>query len=129
MKLNFSSEVLIPVNARIDLKPDILYSYTPGANEFLLGSAGDYSILQSNLPVTKLYAVMMLRLNPVRDIDAYILGGGAELKQFNIGLTYDFNISPLHKVTNFNGAFEVSLIYTGKSHTSNITSLPCYIIN
>ena len=129
MKLNFSSEVLIPVNARIDLKPDILYSYTPGANEFLIGSVGDYSILQSNLPVTELYAVMMLRLNPVRNIDAFILGGGAELKQFNIGLTYDFNISPLHKVTNFNGAFEVSLIYTGKSRARNITSLPCYIIN
>ena len=72
---------------------------------------------------------MMLRLNPVRNIDAFILGGGAELKQFNLGLTYDFNISPLHKVTNFNGAFEVSLIYTGKSRAKNIPSLPCYIIN
>jgi hypothetical protein len=72
---------------------------------------------------------MMLRLNPVRNIDAFILGGGAELKQFNLGLTYDFNISPLHKVTNFNGAFEVSLIYTGKSREKSIPSLPCYIIN
>jgi len=129
MKLNFCGEVLIPINTKIDLKPDLLYSYTPGASEFLLGSLGDFYILQSNIPVSKLYAVMMLRLNPVRNIDAFILGGGAELKQFNLGLTYDFNISPLHKVTNFNGAFEVSLIYTGKSRAKNIPGLPCYIIN
>jgi type IX secretion system PorP/SprF family membrane protein len=129
LRLNFSGEVIIPVNAKIDLKPNVLYSYTPGANEFLLGSVGDYSISWSNIPVTKLYAVMMFRLNPVRDIDAFILGGGAELKQFNLGLTYDLNISPLHQATNFNGAFEVSLVYTGKSRVKNITSQPCFIIN
>jgi type IX secretion system PorP/SprF family membrane protein len=129
LKLNFSGEIIIPVSTKINLKPNVLYSYTPGANEFLLGSVGDYSISWSNIPVTKLYAVMMFRLNPVRNIDAFILGGGAELKQFNLGLTYDFNISPLHQATNFNGAFEVSLVYTGKSRAKNITSQPCYIIN
>jgi type IX secretion system PorP/SprF family membrane protein len=129
LRLNFSGEVMIPVSSKIDLKPNVLYSYTPGANEFLLGSVGDYSISWSNIPVTKLYAVMMFRLNPVRDIDAFILGGGAELKQFDLGLTYDFNISPLHRATNFNGAFEVSLVFTGKSRVKNITSQPCYIIN
>jgi type IX secretion system PorP/SprF family membrane protein len=129
LRLNFSGEVMIPVSPKIDLRPNILYSYTPGANEFLLGSVADYSISWSDIPVTKLYAVMMLRLNPVRDIDALILGAGAELKQFNLGLTYDFNISPLHRATNFNGAFEVSLVYTGRSRVKNITSQPCYIIN
>jgi type IX secretion system PorP/SprF family membrane protein len=129
LRFNFSGEVVIPVNSKIDLKPNILYSYTTGANEFLLGTVGDYSISWSNIPVNRLYAVMMFRLNPVRNIDAFILGGGVELKQFNLGLTYDFNISPLHQVTNFNGAFEVSLVYTGKSRVKNITSQPCYIIN
>jgi type IX secretion system PorP/SprF family membrane protein len=129
MKLNFNSEVMIPVNVRIDLKPCLVYSYTPGANEFLFGSTGDFSMSGSNIPVKKLYAVTMFRLNPWRNIDAFILGGGAEFLQFNLGLIYDLNISPLHKATNFNGAFEISLIYTGKTHSRDKTSQPCYIIN
>jgi type IX secretion system PorP/SprF family membrane protein len=129
LKLNFNSEVSVPFNAIIDLKPEILYSYTPGASELIFGSIGDYYISMSNMQVTKLYAVTMFRVNPLRNIDAFILGGGAEFRQFNLGLTYDFNISPLHKVTYFNGAFEVSLIYTGKNRANNKTSQPCYILN
>lgn len=129
MRLNFNSEVIVPVNTKIDLKPGVLYCYTPGAHEFLLGSSGYYSISRSNIPVEKIYAVAMLRLNPMRDIDALILGGGAEFLKFNLGITYDFNISPLHQATNFNGGFEVSLIYTGRSHAKNNTSQPCYILN
>jgi type IX secretion system PorP/SprF family membrane protein len=128
MKLNFNGGVLIPINNRIDLNPGVLYSYTPGAHEFLLGSVGDYAISRFSIPVKKLFVVTMFRLNPMRDIDALIFGGGAEFLKFNMGITYDFNISPLHKATNFNGAFEVSLIYTGKSHSQNNTSQPCYII-
>jgi type IX secretion system PorP/SprF family membrane protein len=129
MKLNVSGEVIVPVNARIDLKPCMIYSYTPGTNEFLLGGSGDYSLARSNTPVSKIYAVAMFRLNPMRDIDAFILGGGAEFFNFNLGLIYDLNISPLSKVTNFNGAFEVSLIYTGKGHAHDNAGQPCYIIN
>jgi type IX secretion system PorP/SprF family membrane protein len=128
MRLNVNGEVIVPVNVRIDLKPCLIYSYIPGTNEFLLGTTGDYSLARSNNPVNKIYAVAMFRLNPMRDIDAVILGGGAEFLNFNLGLIYDLNISPLSKVTNFNGAFEVSLIYTGKGHARHYKSQPCYII-
>lgn len=128
MKLNFNSEVIIPVNDKINLEPALFYSYTPGAHEFLLGSAGDYAVSSLNIPVKKLYAVTMFRLNPMRDIDAVILGG-AEFLKFNLGITYDFNISSLHRATNFNGAFEVSFIYKGKSNAHKSLSQPCYIMN
>jgi type IX secretion system PorP/SprF family membrane protein len=129
MRLNLNSEVTVPVNSRINLRPCMIYSFTSGTNEFLLGSSGDYSLAMPNIPVRKLFAVTMLRMNPVRNMDAFILGGGAEFMQFNLGLIYDFNISSLHKATNFNGAFEVSLIYTGKKHARDNTSQPCYIMN
>lgn len=129
LRLTFNSEVIIPVNSKIDLTPYLLYSYTPGANEFLVGSAGDYSIKDFNIPVKTIYAVTMVRLNPVRDIDALILGAGAKFLKFDLGFSYDFNISPLHTVTNFNGAFEISLIYTGWKRAQESANLPCYIIN
>lgn len=129
MRLNVNSEVIIPVSSRINLIPCVLYSFTNGTNEFLLGGTGDFSISWSNIPVEKLYAVTMFRSNPWRNIDAFILGGGAEFLQFSVGLIYDLNISPLHKATHFNGAFELSLIYKGNRKTRDNTSPPCYIIN
>ncbi|MCX6335294.1 MAG: PorP/SprF family type IX secretion system membrane protein [Bacteroidia bacterium] len=129
MRLNANAEVIVPVNARIDLVPCLIYSYTSGTNEFLIGSSGNYSLARSNTPVSKIYALAMIRLNPMRDIDALILGGGAGFLNFNLGLGYDLNISPLSKVTNFNGAFEVSLIYTGRGHDRDNKNQPCYIIN
>jgi type IX secretion system PorP/SprF family membrane protein len=129
MKLTFNSEVIVPVNTRIDLTPCLLYSFTPGAHEFVLGSIGDYSLNKPDFPVKKLFAVTMFRINPIRDIDAFILGGGAEFAGFNLGITYDFNISPLRTVTNLNGAFEISLIYTGRKRAQKNTYQPCYIIN
>ena len=129
MKLTFNSEVIFPVNDRVDLMPCLLYSYTPGAHEFLPGCVGDYSLKKNATPVKKLYAVTMFRLNPTRNIDAFILGGGVEFLKFNLGITYDLNISPLSTVANFNGAFEMSLIYTGKKRTQKIADQPCYILN
>jgi type IX secretion system PorP/SprF family membrane protein len=129
MKLNFNTNVIIPVNGRWDLIPCILYSYTPGANEFLIGGIGDYAIKDFTIPVKKLFGVSMVRINPMRNIDAFILGGGAEFMKFNLGITYDFNISPLSTISNFNGAFEISLVYTGGKHSQKNANQPCYIIN
>jgi hypothetical protein len=107
----------------------MLYSYTPGASEFILGSSANYSIATSNILLNELFAIAMFRINPVRNIDALILGGGVKFLNFDLGLSYDFNISPLRKATNFNGAFEISLIYTGGKHARKNTFQPCYILN
>jgi type IX secretion system PorP/SprF family membrane protein len=129
MRVNFNGNVIVPVNSRLDLIPCVLYSYTPGAHEFLIGGIGEYAIRDFALPVKKLYGVSMVRINPVRNIDAFIVGGGAEFMKFNLGMTYDFNISPLSTITNFTGAFEISLVYTGSKHSQKNANQPCYIIN
>lgn len=128
-KLTFNGEVVIPVNSRIDLTPLMLYSYTPGTNEFIAGTIGGYSINSFSIPVKKVYALTMVRLNPIRDIDAVIFGGGVRFLNFNLGISYDINISPLRTVTNFNGGFEISLIYTGSRRAQENPDIPCYIIN
>ena len=128
-RITLNSEVIVPFRSKIDLIPRILYSYTPGATELLLGSTGNYSLEKSFITVKELYAAAMVRINPVRNIDAMIFGGGVKFMNFDIGLTYDFNISPLRKATNFNGAFEISLIYIGGKHARKSIYQPCFIIN
>jgi type IX secretion system PorP/SprF family membrane protein len=129
MRVTLNSQVIVPVTSKINLTPLLLYSYTPGSTEFLFGSTGNYSLTKSAAPLTDLYVITMIRINPVRNIDALILGGGVKLMNFDLGLTYDFNISPLRKATNFNGAFELSLIYIGGRTSRKNTYQPCFIIN
>jgi type IX secretion system PorP/SprF family membrane protein len=128
-RISINGEVKVPFPNSINLTPCMLYSYTPGSAEFLIGSTGNYSLEKSVIQMKELYAVAMIRINPVRNIDALILGGGLRLMYFDIGLTYDLNISPLRKATNFNGAFEISLMFVGGRHARKSTYQPCYIIN
>ena len=128
MRLTINSQVIVPVTESIYVVPSVLYSYTPGATEFLLGGTGNYNLAKSNIQIKELYALTMIRSNPVRNVDALILGGGISFATFNLGLTYDLNISPLHTVTNFNGAFEISLIYSGKKNIQKGAYLPCFIV-
>ncbi len=53
MKLNVNGGVMVPVSDRIALNPSLIYSYTPGTNEFLLGSTVDYSLSKSISSVQK----------------------------------------------------------------------------
>jgi type IX secretion system PorP/SprF family membrane protein len=126
LKLTFNSQVLIPLNDKVDITPSLLYSSVPGASELLIGSIEGYSLNNISTPVKKIYAITMFRINPFSNIDAMIFGGGVKFSKFDLGISYDFNVSPLSKASYFNGAFEVSLIFTAGNAKKNVNE-PCYI--
>jgi type IX secretion system PorP/SprF family membrane protein len=128
-KIAFNAGIKVPFTPGTNLTPMVLYNYTPGANEFIIGSSGDYDLKVPASPVKILSALAMLRVNPVRNFDALILGCGVGFLKFDLGVSYDFNISPLRSATNFNGAFEISVIYKNGRHGQEIANEPCYIIN
>jgi type IX secretion system PorP/SprF family membrane protein len=127
LKYTFHGQVTIPVNNKYDITPCYLFSYTPGAREFIAGGIGGYSPGNFFIPVKKIYVINLYRINPARNIDAIIIGGGFKFAQIDCGISYDFNVSSLSKVTNFRGAFEVSLIYTGGTGKKNAAVEPCLI--
>jgi type IX secretion system PorP/SprF family membrane protein len=126
MKLTFNGQVIVPLNSKLDITPTFLYSSTPGASEFLVGGIEGYALNNSFMSVKKIYAINMLRLNPFTNIDAMIVGAGVKFSQFDVGLTYDINVSPLSNASNINGAFEISLIFTGGGIKKSRNE-PCYI--
>jgi type IX secretion system PorP/SprF family membrane protein len=113
MKFTLNSQVVIPLDDKIDLTPSLLWGYTTGVGETLLGCIEGYKISNYRIPVQKIYAINMFRVNPFSNIDAFILGCGFKFRKFDIGLTYDYNISSLSGTSNFNGAYELSIVYTG----------------
>ena len=127
MKVTFNGQVRIPINDKFDVMPCVLYSSTPGASELLLGGVEGYAINEFIIPVKKVYAVNLLRVNPFSNFDALILGGGAKFPNFDLGITYDISVSPLSKASYFTGAFEISLVFTGSGRPGTKVNEPCYI--
>jgi type IX secretion system PorP/SprF family membrane protein len=113
IRYTFSSQVIIPFSNRFDITPQCLYGYMSGASELLVGGLEGYTVNNFVIPVKKIYAITMFRSNPFRNIGAVILGAGVKFTKFDLGLTYDSNVSTLSRFSNFNGAFEISLLFTG----------------
>jgi type IX secretion system PorP/SprF family membrane protein len=126
VKVTFNSQVIIPVSSRWDVTPGVLYSSTSGTSELLVGGTGGYAINNFFIPVKKIYGIAMLRVNPFSDFDAAIIGCGIKFVKFDLGISYDINVSPLVNTVTSNGAFEISLVFTGISQRKNVNE-PCYI--
>ena len=125
-RFNFNSQVFIPLTSKFDVVPGMLFSSVSGSNELLLGGTSGYKPDDFFESVKRLYVTSMVRSNLFSNFDALILGGGAKFSTFDLGITYDLNISQLHHVSNFRGAFEISIVYTGKEEKFKLNS-PCHI--
>ncbi len=65
-----------------------------------------------------------------RNTDALIVTGNFEINDFNFGVSYDFNVSPLNRASSYRGAFEVSLVYiysAKRSSSRRFSSCPVFI--
>lgn len=127
LKYILHSQVQVPINSKFDITPCFLFGYTPGTREFVAGGIGGYTPGNFFVPVKKLYAINLYRINPARNIDAIIIGGGVKFSMIDVCISYDINVSSLRRATNFRGAFEISLIYTGIGGMSKPAVEPCNI--
>lgn len=75
--------------------------------KFLLGSSSRYN--QAFQLGT--WARVSNRLDQGKLLDAIILSTRFDYEQFTLGFSYDINTSSLNPATNYNGAFEFSLLY------------------
>jgi type IX secretion system PorP/SprF family membrane protein len=128
LRYNIHGNVSIPLTERIDVVPMILYSQTGSSRECVAGSLGGYAFNNAEMPVKNVYALALLRINPFENMDALMLGVGAQILKFELCISYDFNISILHEATNFYGAFEISLIYRSYHSRTNENIRPCYML-
>lgn len=96
------------VSEQIFILPSILYMNQGPHNQFNFG--GLVKIRKSIIPSdrTAFYVGGWYRLK-----DAMILTARVDVGSFNIGFSYDINLSGLTPASNANGGPELSLIYTG----------------
>jgi type IX secretion system PorP/SprF family membrane protein len=126
LKYTFHGNIGIPVTSWFEFTPCYLFGYTPGAREFVAGGIAGFK--QNSIEsIKKIYAMNLYRINPARNIDAIIIGGGIRFTKFDLGISYDINVSSLRKATNFRGAFEVTLVFLNGSPRPKKFIEPCSI--
>lgn len=113
----------VPLTKVFDLQPKVQWMWTTKANELLFGSNLDY---KTGLPTfQKFWLGGFFRHGVVRELDALYPVIGTTYKRFDIGLSYDINISELSAHVKRVRSFELSVIYTQPSSKLKYRIIPC----
>jgi len=100
-----------------------LFNNQAGAREYVLGGAWAIAATQDEQNPTNFYAGLWARFSNVTD--AVIPYVGLDFGSFNLGLTYDVNVSSLKTASQSRGGIELSLIYIKKPTDNTRKSVPC----
>jgi len=113
----------IPINPTLSLKPQLQMMWTTKANEFLLGANIEKELNPTG--ITKIWAGVFYRHGVVRNVDAIYPVVGVSYKNFDLGLSYDVNLSTLSQNVKRVRSAELSLIYTAPSSKLKYRMVPC----
>ena len=109
MKTTINGSLEVPVSAQVDVLPSILYQRQGKYHETVLGAFGKYYLKPFNGAVTAVSLGGFYRVQ-----DACIAVVNMDYRNFNVGLSYDVNISKLTAASNNRGGYEISVIYIFK---------------
>ena len=119
--INFSA--IIKMGEHLRFRPNIIDMYQKGASELLAGGNIEKDI--SNPMFKSVYLGAMFRYGWNGTFDASSCVAGLKWKNFDLGFSYDINVSGLKQATGMRGAWEVSLIYISRSTKPTKLKIPC----
>ncbi len=111
------------IGKRVSILPNILVMGQKKASDIMLGTNISYNY--SGDKNRNIYAGPMIRYGWDNNTDAFIAVCGMKFNSYNVGISYDFNISGLKTATNTRGAFEISLIYISRNTKPEKIKIPC----
>ena len=119
----FHTEVNYKLSDKVMLQPKLLFMWTAKANDMVLGMNVRHAT--TNKDLTSVYWGAHYRHGVKRILDAVIPTVGCRYNKFDLGLSYDINVSTLSKNLARKSTFEVSIIYIAASSKSRYITLPC----
>lgn len=123
MRQVIHTEVIIDVSSKVTIEPKLMYMWTVKAQNALAGANVKRHFKMSK--VQNVYAGVLYRDGFGRNNDAIIPLVGLTYNQFDIGFSYDVNISGLSAYSPRKSTLEFSLIYTGPLFSPKNLSIPC----
>lgn len=128
IKYSVHGSVEIPLTEKIGIEPLALYTATLTTNELLAGGIVHYFPPNWQETIREISIFSTVRVNPFKNVDALVLGGSINILNIDIGLSYDLNISELRKASNYQGAYEISIVYITNRKRIKKNTEPCYIM-
>jgi len=116
-------EVDYQLSSKLIVQPKILSMFTAKANDFIFGSNLRYAT--GNKAFTHIFGGAFFRDGIATNSDAFYPVIGCVYKEFELGLSYDLNVSSLSENVDRKGTFEVSIIYTAPSSKPKYITIPC----
>jgi len=123
MRQVFHSEAIIDISDKFTIEPKLMYMWTTKAQNTLVGVNFKRHFKTSK--VQNIYAGVLYRDGFGRNYDAIIPIVGLTYNRFDIGFSYDINISDLSDYSPRKSTLEFSLIYTGPLFSPKNLSIPC----
>jgi len=123
MRLALNGGVYFPLKNKLYLNPSFLTMYHKRASDWVFGALF-YYVFETPGIFDNIFAGAHTRYS-LNNFDALIFTGGVNMYGFDIGVSYDVNISALQAATNNRGALEISIVYKNISRTLNTITLPC----
>jgi len=115
----------VRINNRYHLQPQLFFMYQRRSRDLILGTLGFMNMSSNKLKIKQTFAGLHLREGLTRNWDAFIFTGGLKFKHLQTALSYDITVSKLRLANSYQGAIELSVIYTGVSSVLNKRSIPC----
>ncbi len=120
----FHTTAEIPLNNKdFRVEPKLMWMWTTKANDLLLGS--NLRFFTQNRTIPSIYGGLFYRHGIKRTFDAVYPALGLAYKNFDIGVSYDINLSVLSKGIKRVKTLEFSLIYTAPSNKVKYKIIPC----
>lgn len=113
----------VPINKTFSAEPQFLYMWTTKVSDMVLGGNVKYHFQKSM--VKHVYLGVLYRGGFGRNSDAVAPVIGASIKNFDVGLSYDINVSKLSAQSSQKTTFELSLVYTAPLFTPKSLAIPC----
>ena len=113
------------LSSRYVLSPNLCYSYQNKAQNMVVGAIGKMKMGANKAKIDEVFGGFNFRDGFNRNYDATNMIIGARREEWQVGISYDINISNLSSVTHYRGAFELSVIYIAQSSEPKIYNVPC----
>ena len=117
------AEVDVPINKEFSVEPKFLYMWTTRVQDMIIGSNVKYHLDHSIFK--NVYVGLLYRGGIGRNSDMVTPVAGFHVKNFDIGLNYDVNVSQLSANSTRKTTFELSIIYTAPLFAPKSLTIPC----
>ena len=114
VRTNFYIISQFQLNDQLSLLPSLLWTSQDKYREFLLGSELRYRF-ENQSSFSNLYGGLFMRTG-----DALLFTAAIDYDNWNLGLSYDVNISELQTASNRRGGLEISVTYIFKKYIPNL---------